>query len=612
MPSVREPLLVMNRALALLIAWNLAGLLRVAAVFLIDRHPSLGLANLAHAGFVDAFFGDPYFLRSLTAAAVAFVSGEAVVRLTPRAERIGCAVSLVVFWALIAFGETLDRSNVVNMMTNEFRLNRTHFVVLSGGLLAAAATFGIWLVSLRANRNGRAIVAASVALVACAIAPRLLLGPATAAEDTPNVVLITIDTLRADHVSAYGYPRKTTPNLDALAESGTLYLNAISQAPNTHPSMAAMTASSYPTNLGGKLRYIPPGVGTVAEAFANAGYETAAVVSNVWLKDTMGFAAGFNHFDQTSAMSEFYADKTRIDWKGADLVSDAAVQWLQGNGKKPFFLWIHYLDPHHPYEPPESVRDAFTTDASEQTAYLDTVGRMPTREQTQWLGKAYGGEIDGASDKTFQAVLDLYDAEILFTDRQIGRVIDEIESMNLGDTVFAVTADHGEEFRDHDGWGHSHTLHRELVHVPLILTDSRDEGGARRSDRVRVIDLAPTLLARAGIPAPPSMMGEDLTVNAGDRDAVSVLTKQDLFSIESDNWKLVSRDYGAEVLLYDVSEDPFETVDLSAANPNVVAKLQKRLEEELGQAAKAESMDATADKLDAGTRKQLEALGYID
>jgi arylsulfatase A-like enzyme len=326
----------------------------------------------------------------------------------------------------------------------------------------------------------------------------------------------------------------------------------------------------------------------------------------------MGFDQGFDVFDDESAMSEFYADGERVAWKNAADVSDAALSWLESRPEGPFFLWVHYLDPHHPYEPPPEYREAFSTSYSANSEFLRSLAVKPTGEQTRTLTYMGGGRIP-VTDEQFASIVDQYDGEIAYTDAQIGRLLDFLASRSLVDrTIVAVTADHGEEFRDHGGWGHSHTLHRELLHVPLIVTYPGAPAGKRVEPTARLIDLAPTLLARAGLPVPTSMRGTDLLVASGDRPAVSMLTRKSEVSVELGNQKLVSDLARTRPRLYELGNDRGEHIDIAANEPKRVAALYAILDRELGGTVAVEQTHDTASQLDDSTRKQLKALGYLD
>ena len=615
---------MLNRIYTLALSVVLLGVLRAVGSLMLDRHWEAGLERLTLGAVEDAALGHAVWLSSALAAIAALTAAALADRLVvpwirqPERRSAAAGGALIgTFWAVLAAFETISRTSGRNVITARFDINEANVFIMAAALIGACVSFAAlrWLASMRVSRAGIAtlLILATWFLVAKGAGAAARRPGADLQGVRPNVLLITIDTLRADHLSSYGYSRNTSPNLDALAKRGVLYENAIAQAPNTHPSTAAILTSRYPSDLGGNpFKYIPYPTPTLAEAFRNAGYRTAAVVSNVWLRSGMGFDQGFEHFDETSAMSEFYADGTRVAWKNASDVTEAAIEWLEARRTGPFFLWLHYLDPHHPYEPPPEYREAFSTSYSEQSAFLRELAAKPTGEQTNELIQIGQGKIQ-VTDAEFAAIVDQYDGEIAYTDAQVGRVLDFLQSRGLtDDTVVAVTADHGEEFRDHGGWGHSHTLHRELLHVPLIVAVPGGPSGQRVPSIVRLIDLAPTLLARSGLPAPSNMRGTDLAALGGDRAAVSMLTQRNEIAVEVGGTKLLSDVARTHPRLYALTSDEHEHVDLAASDATRVAALYAIIDRELGGAVNVEQTHATASQLDDATRKQLHALGYIE
>jgi arylsulfatase A-like enzyme len=608
--------------LALSVVW--LGALRAIGTLMLDRHWAAGLGRLTFGAVEDAAL-DPSMWAWSALAAVAALAGAALtdrlvtpwIRSPERRDAVAGITLISIFWLVLVIFETLERTSGRDVITSRFDLTQAHGFILAAAFVGACASFGALrcLARMRGGRAGMATVAILLGwfLLAKGVGAAGRRPDPGAETPKPNVLLISIDTLRADHLSAYGYPRKTSPRIDSIAASGILYENAIAQAPNTHPSTAAIVTSRYPSELGGNpFKYIPYSTATLAEVFRNAGYRTSAVVSNVWLRTSMGFDQGFEGFDDKSAMSEFYADGERVAWKNAADVSDAALSWLESRPEGPFFLWVHYLDPHHPYEPPPEYREAFSTSYSENAEFLRSLAMKPTGEQTRTLTYMGRGKIP-VTDEQFASIVDQYDGEIAYTDSQIGRLLDFLESRSLADnTIIAVTADHGEEFRDHGGWGHSHTLHRELLHVPLIVAYPGAPAGTRVEATTRLIDLAPTLLARAGLPVPTSMRGTDLSAAIADRPAVSMLTRKDEISVEFGNHKLVSDLARTRPRLYELGTDPEERIDRASSDPKLVEALYAIIDREVGGKVEVEQTHDTASQLDDSTRKQLEALGYLD
>src|SRR5262245_7793877 len=320
----------------------------------------------------------------------------------------------------------------------------------------------------------------------------------------PDIVLIVVDTLRADHLGAYGYDRGTTPHLDVLARQGTVFDAAWSAAPWTLPSVMSIMTSRYPSshrveNDGLKLGADTP---TLAETLERSGYATAAFVSHVYVSSAFGFGRGFETFEDFGLSRPDYRLEAGMEPR-ADRVTDSALAWLDRQGRRPVFLFVHYFDPHWPYDPPETFRPPGEAGyhGSLDAAY-DSISRFLDPRQP-------------LPDDYRAFLLARYDGEIRFVDEQIGRLLDRLSASERGPRAWVVvTADHGEEFKDHGSMGHGRRLYEEVVRVPLIIRrpgkNGAPGGGARVSAPVSGIDLLPTLVAAAGAPAPAGAQGVSL------------------------------------------------------------------------------------------------------
>lgn len=317
-------------------------------------------------------------------------------------------------------------------------------------------------------------------------------------DSRPNLVLIVVDTLRADHLTSYGYERPTALAIDRLlARQGAVFEAAYSQAPWTLPSVASFLTSRYPGELveGDVGSFgIPAAVPTLAERLRDAGYETAGFVANATLHPGNGFDRGFE---------TFYTPPASVDsmlLHGDDL-NRRILAWLRGRGGRPFFLYVHFIDPHDPYENPETPggRSAFFPE------YRGTISG-------RFVHGIYNGRIalpDPAND--IRQVAALYDSEIHYVDGRIGELVQSIPAATMARTLVTLTADHGEELHDHGGWKHGQTLYQEQIHVPWIVRwDGHVAPGTRLGGAVRLLDLVPTLLAAAGAPADSADEGVDL------------------------------------------------------------------------------------------------------
>jgi arylsulfatase A-like enzyme/Tfp pilus assembly protein PilF len=285
----------------------------------------------------------------------------------------------------------------------------------------------------------------------------------------PNVLLVTIDTVRADHIGAYGYTRGSTPVLDRLAREGVRFADATSQAPLTGPAHAAILTGTYPARFGVRdnaTTPIPADVTTMAEVFKAAGYRTGGFVGAFLLAGPYGFAQGFDAFD---ADFSGFSDGTKLQvQRRCDVVTSAALRWLGGSDAQPFFGWVHLYDAHAPYDAPAPYGTRFKT--------------AP------------------------------YDGEIAYVDACVGRLIDAIApGGRLERTVVAVIADHGESLGDHGEQEHGLLLYEGVLRVPWILRlPGHERAGTTVTDQVRAIDVLPTLAAIARVKPPAGIDGESL------------------------------------------------------------------------------------------------------
>jgi arylsulfatase A-like enzyme len=426
----------------------------------------------------------------------------------------------------------------------------------------------------------------------------------------PNVLLAVIDTLRADRLGCYGNPRGLTPAIDGLAEEAALFEAASAHAPWTLPSTASLLTGLLPEQHGaggrlGAFTRLAKGVPTLAEHFRAAGYATAAVVNVSFLGPDFGLARGFEHHDL-----EAYESNRKM--RRADATTDAALGWLGAErGERPFFLLVHYFDPHALYDPPQPFRRRFA--------------RAPDREDG---GFAFGTRAQMVELRAGRLPLDpatleraeaLYDAEVAFTDAHVGRLLSGLDRLGLTErTVVVLTADHGEEFLDHQGFEHGHTLYAELLHVPLVI---RAPGLAalRCASGVGLVDVAPTVCELAGLAPLPGAGGASLlpllqgeSAGAGDRPVLAHgnFWGPPLSAWRAGDWKLIQNPSGAAraLELYRWREDPAELRDLAGAEASRAGELAAELARVAGGLARGEG---GAVVLDEARRAELEDLGYL-
>ena len=309
------------------------------------------------------------------------------------------------------------------------------------------------------------------------------------------MLLVTIDTLRADHVGLYGYARPTTPRIDAWFREGRVFERAYSTEANTSPSIASVLTGLLPQEHGVRLLHqLLPERNRLLPDLLPARFQTAAVVSNSVLADeAMGMGRRFDHYDDFVDESEPYR---RVFERSAEKTTEAAIRWLQEERVpgQPVFLWVHYIDPHGPYHPPPTWPRSFThaTPVPIDVTRLHAYQREP-------------GVTDGL------AYVDAYDEEIAYLDASLGRLLDVWAStMEPSRSLAILTADHGESMMEHERWfTHGYHVYEEIVRVPLLMRGAGVPPGRSRM-LASGIDVAPTILRFAGVPVPANLRGEDL------------------------------------------------------------------------------------------------------
>jgi arylsulfatase A-like enzyme/tetratricopeptide (TPR) repeat protein len=405
-------------------------------------------------------------------------------------------------------------------------------------------------------------------------------GPAPVAREHPNVLLVTIDTLRADHLGSYGAANALTPNLDALAKRGVQFSTALSHVPLTGPSHTSILTGHTPPghgfrNNGGYV--LAPTLRTAAEDFKQAGYRTAAFVSAFPLDRRFGFNRGFDVYEDHLPRGN---DRRRTPYveRHAGATSDAALRWLaapSSDGKRgPWFMWVHYYDPHAPYEPPADLAERFR----------------------------------GAP----------YDGEIASVDRELARVLKAVEqSGDLGRTVVLVTADHGESLGEHGEGAHGLFVYDATIRVPWIMAGPGIGQGRVSPTVAQMIDVLPTLHDYAGLPPRTGMEGRSLRPAADGRPmddqpsyAESLYSELELgwaplYSWRAGGFKLIE---APRPELYDLRNDPKELTNLAEADAPRVAQLRRGLEAGLRKLTAPEGAAASSDP---EALQRLRSLGYL-
>lgn len=327
--------------------------------------------------------------------------------------------------------------------------------------------------------------------------------PKLASTSQPNIVIVVVDTLRADHLSAYGYARTTTPNIDAWFADGLRCDSAYATASYTPSSVVSILTGLYPQCHGVRmfLQPIHKDLESIPRRLKESGYETAAFVSNINLQSNwIGLNEHFEHYDDTLPQREAFRDSSE---RIAVETTNAVLEWLKNrkDPKRPYFLLVHYIDPHGPYAAPTPLVKDFAHDPPVPIE----MDKLPPYQR-----------IPGVADG-FEYI-DRYDEEIAYADSHIGRLFGELERVApSGNTVYLLTADHGETLMDHRGWfQHMYHVYEELVRVPLLMRGPGIQAGVLKTP-VSGVDIAPTLYAALGLPAASPLDGVSLLGPLPDR-----------------------------------------------------------------------------------------------
>ena len=432
----------------------------------------------------------------------------------------------------------------------------------------------------------------------------------------PNLVLWLVDTLRADHLACYGYERATSPRLDALAAVGVLFEELHSQANWTQPSMASLLTARWPDRYdGGFGSRLADERLTAAEWLGAHGYARAGFTLSVAVGVRFGFAQGYDLYEELDAQVD---ERERTKRQGrqydADVLVQRAFAWLDHErpGDRPFFLYLHSMDPHLPHEAHPGY--------------------------PSWT-EPYDGPLDGTTTNMFQAqdeawpltpadrqhMRDLYDGEVAFNDHWLGELLDGLATRGLADdTLFVVLSDHGEELWDRTFYGHGHdSLHREMTHVPWVLSwPAGLPAGLRVPGLVRGVDVLPTLLELMGLPALPDADGLSRAAQArGERalpgDVVSFALRgrraDDPRAMRTPHALLWANPRTGEQGLHLLAQDPEERLDAAAGDPTRFLRAARPLAAWIALLRAREEAGAqpALESLDEETAARLRALGYL-
>ena len=419
--------------------------------------------------------------------------------------------------------------------------------------------------------------------------------------DRPNVLLVTLDTTRADHLGCYGYARPTSPHLDAMAAESTIYTRAISPGTWTLPSHASLFTAKCPSSHGARydptgslvlasaipdrpglnayrVRGVAPTETTLATVLGRAGYRTGGVAGGPWLKKVFGLGTGFEWWDDDDIGS--------INGRIAADLNARALPWLD-TVTEPFFLFLNYFDAHAPMQPPPEFAAPFLPAPIAR-------GVRPTMEQTQAL----------------------YDGEIRYADQHFGDVVAALKRRNLYDrTWIIVSADHGELFGEHGLTGHGTAPYQEVIHVPFVSKPPLGDGGlGERADWIQLTDVMPLVLDRLGLPRPEGTQGGvpphlGRPVMAESYTLAAIYPDGDWFSIIDGDWKLLWSNKGTSEL-YNLATDPHEQSNVIAGNAERAAAMQRTMDAYVAALPRTPET-APAQTVDDATRDALKSLGYI-
>jgi arylsulfatase A-like enzyme len=462
------------------------------------------------------------------------------------------------------------------------------------------------------------------------------------------VVLMQGDTLRTDHLDAYGYERKTAPTLTRLAQEGQLFLNAITQTSWTKAATPSIHASLYPTTHGVHAipDRLPASVTTIAEAYRAAGYATLSYSSVAFTGQLTNLHQGFEE------VHEVESSIGRAGPKGAKTSReyvDRLTAWIDEHPDIPLFVYLHVFDPHSPYEP-NPPYDTMWADPAQRDAYqqhLDGLKKFVADAFLAGRGMATREELvkGGVDPEAFlRFSKDWYDGSIRGMDAELARLVERLEEKGLRErSLIAFFADHGEEFHDHGRMWHGHTVYGEMIRVPLVLWGpGRIPSGGRVEETVELIDVMPTLLQATGLAVPKEAQGIPLQplweAPAGSRGSAlaasgwaarpAIAEKQPMskdgfpnsaqsYAIVDGKWKLIHNVVRApghpEFELFEFHADPRDQKNLAAENPQTVQKLARSLASwrEGAERARVKPDTEAIKNMSAEQLEQLRALGYI-
>ena len=432
----------------------------------------------------------------------------------------------------------------------------------------------------------------------------------------PNIILITVDTLRADHLSSYGYQRATTPHIDQLAEDGTLFLHTIAQIPETLPSFCSIMTSSYPIDHGVRKNgyKLSTDKKTLAETLQDNGYTTAAFVSSCMLDSSTGIDRGFQFYDDTLPDAFLHLASCQ---RTAEKTTKSAIRWIESNAEKKFFLWVHYNDPHSLYNPPSPFDLIFSKHPydNKMASNVDLFFRIiKNRIKLNELGVQY--------------MIDRYDGEIAFMDMHLGRLLEKFKEPGLKNTIIVFTSDHGESLGEHKYFfDHGDFLYEDQIKVPLIISHPKLPKNQIVRSQVESVDIMPTIFDFIKVATEANLRGRSLLPLLYNEDEIDfekfAFSESDicqessprlcspigiqgkLYSLRTGKWKYIL-DKNGQSELYNLLEDPLEMQNLIDEEKELAGLLDARIKSLIdGKDDKGEQ------SLSEETKEKLKSLGYL-
>lgn len=455
-----------------------------------------------------------------------------------------------------------------------------------------------------------------------------------------NVVLLTVDALRPDHLSCYGYGRPTSPNVDELAERSVVFENAFSAAPGTKVAFKPLFTGLYPGEFDSILGIPSDGEPTLAETFSKQGFETGGFHTNGFLSEEFNYDRGFEEFlgpetwpmerqsvaeikdrirplvrnypllyETTSKIydkwmaSNISPDEDPRTYRTAEEVNEVVFDWLDGTDDD-FFLWVHYMDVHEPYIHREE--------------YVEEVAGTPLTDEEFRRARSPSKVINGdrePSDEELENVFTLYDSEIRYVDEKIGQLVERVQKK--GKTMIVFTADHGESFGEVEGKVHKQMPYWNMVSVPLII-DAPEVSQTRIESPVSHVDLPGTALNQVGIEVPENFRDINILSDSDDSEPIfieyldeSEIEARSGYAYITDGWKYVRRAGTGEEELIDLRRPPKKRTDVSDNHPDVVEEMSEQAENYRGMGSEG-SCNTDFEQISSSVQQNLRELGYLD